>query len=48
MENIYVVAVLCGLVFGAFIGRMVTKVKLALVYESRLKARKMLKAKGGV
>lgn len=40
MENVYVVAVLCGLVFGAFVGRFITKLKLALVYESRLKAKR--------
>ncbi len=43
MENVYVLAVVCGFVFGAFVGRFVTKLKLALIYESRLKAKRALK-----
>ncbi|MEM2924851.1 MAG: hypothetical protein QXJ68_04095 [Methanocellales archaeon] len=42
MENVYVIAVVCGFVFGAFIGRFITKLKLALIYESRLKAKRAL------
>jgi hypothetical protein len=42
MENVYLLALVCGFVFGAFVGRFITKLKLALVYESRLKARRGL------
>jgi len=50
MENIYLLSILCGLVLGAFFGRFITKLKLALVYESRLKEKKyssLVKIRGG-
>jgi hypothetical protein len=52
MENVYLLSILSGFVFGAFLGRFITKLKLALVYESRLKKRAQmrantLKVKGG-
>jgi hypothetical protein len=39
MESTYTLAIGSGIAFGAFLGRFITKLKLALVYESRLKKR---------
>lgn len=47
MENAYFLAVATGFIFGALIGRFITKVKVALVYESELQ-KKRAQAKGEV
>lgn len=40
MESTYMLAIGFGIVLGAFLGRFITKLKLALVYESRLKKKR--------
>ncbi len=40
MENIYLVAIGSGFAFGMILGRFITKLKLALIYEWRLKKRR--------
>jgi hypothetical protein len=40
MENVYLIAIGSGFAFGLFLGRFITKLKLALLYESRLKQRR--------
>ena len=43
MENIYLIAAVTGFIFGAIVGRFMTKLKFALVYESELKKKRALK-----
>ncbi len=43
MENIYIIAVATGFIFGAIVGRFITKVKVALVYESELRKKRAQK-----
>ncbi|MEM2925000.1 MAG: hypothetical protein QXJ68_04850 [Methanocellales archaeon] len=40
MENAYLLAIASGFIFGALIGRFITKVKIALVYESELQKKR--------
>lgn len=42
METAYTLAISFGIVFGILLGRFITKLKLALIYESRLKKKEMM------
>ncbi|MEM2924855.1 MAG: hypothetical protein QXJ68_04115 [Methanocellales archaeon] len=46
MENIYLLAICSGFAFGIFLGRFITKMKLAIAYESRLKQHRASIKKG--
>lgn len=41
MENAYLLAIITGFIFGVIIGRFITKLKIALIYESELQKKRV-------